>query len=419
MTAGIFTIGTEVTRGELVNTNASWLAERLTELGFRVTEHVSVEDDVDHIVETLHRLARECRVVVVTGGLGPTSDDITAACAAQALGVPLCRDIGMLQDITEKLSARGRALLGIQQKQADLPQGADALPNAVGTAPGFRVVLHDAELCFLPGVPSEMKPMFDNYVAPHIAQYATHTLYQVRLRTFGLPEAEIAHKLRDIEAQAPDIIMGYRNHFPETEVKVLAKGRTPQEAEQRSKDVAEGVRQCLGEIVYGEGQETYAAFVGQCLRAKRATLAVAESCTGGLVGHMLTTVPGSSDYLLMDAVTYSNQAKTALLGVDPEILRVHGAVSSETARAMAEGARNVVQATIGVSVTGVAGPSGGTAEKPVGTVWFGLAIEGKPTHTEVHHLAGGRERIRTLSAYLALRLVVQASKDLPTGVALC
>ena len=173
------------------------------------------------------------------------------------------------------------------------------------------------------------------------------------------------------------------------------------------------MKACLGEIVYGEGEETYAGFVGQCLKAHAATLAVAESCTGGLIGHMLTTVPGSSEYLLADAVTYSNHAKTTLLGVDPDVLRVHGAVSSETAAAMAEGARKVVQATIGVSVTGVAGPSGGTVDKPVGTVWFGLAIDGKPTHTEVHHLAGGRDRIRTLSAYLALNLIVQGCKDLP------
>jgi len=413
MTAGIFTIGTEVTRGELVNTNASWLADRLTELGFHVTEHVSVEDDADRIVETLTRLAHQSDVVVVTGGLGPTSDDITAECAAKALGVSLLRDRGSLEAIASRLRARGRELLDIQQKQADLPQGADALPNSVGTAPGFRVSLHKAELYFLPGVPSEMKLMFDSFVAPSIAQRATHTLYQVRLRTFGLPEAEIAHKLTEIEAQAPDIMMGYRNHFPETEVKVLARAQTPKEAELRSKEVAALVRECLGEIVYGEGEETYAAFVGRCLKAHAATLAVAESCTGGLIGHMLTTVPGSSDYLLADAVTYSNQAKTALLGVDSQVLRTHGAVSSETAAAMAEGARKIVHASIGVSVTGVAGPSGGTEDKPVGTVWLGLAREDKPTHTEVHHLAGGRDRIRTLSAYLALRLVVQSCRDLP------
>jgi nicotinamide-nucleotide amidase len=409
MSVAIFTIGTEVTRGELVNTNANWLADRLTALGFHVTEHVSVEDDQARIVETLQRLAEQNSLVLATGGLGPTSDDITSACVAKAVGVPLERHKKSFEVIAEALRIRGYEFSDHQQKQADMPKGARVLPNAIGTAPGFAITFEGVDMYFMPGVPYEMKPMFETYVVPSIADQAERNCYQIRLQTFGLPEAEVAAALADIEALSPDIRMGYRVHFPETEVKVLAKARTLAEAEERANEVAQRVRECLGDVVYGEGEDTYSAFVGQRLKRKGLTLAVAESCTGGMIGHMLTDVPGSSEYLLLDAVTYSNLAKTKLLGVKAETLRDHGAVSAQTAAAMAEGARALVDASIGVSVTGIAGPQGHSPDKPVGTVWFGLSTRHGPTHTELHQLHGSRARIRARSAYLALRLVANAA----------
>ncbi|MCB9709497.1 MAG: competence/damage-inducible protein A [Myxococcales bacterium] len=408
MTAAVFTIGTEVIRGELLNTNAQWLADRLIGLGWDVSEHISVPDEQGCIIDTLVRLKKQCHIVVVTGGLGPTSDDLTASSVAKALGVPLVRDKSSLKAIETYLSVRHRPFLDIQKKQADVPRGARVLLNAVGTAPGFAIRWDNTEMYFLPGVPSEMKPMFEAHVAQAIQDRRVQPTYQIRLRTYGLPEAEIAHKLTAIEAEVPDTRIGYRAHFPETEVKVLARGQTVEEAKQSAKATADRVHGILGDIVYGEEGETYAGFVGKRLVLHGLTLAVAESCTGGLVGEMLTEVAGSSQYLLLDAVSYSNASKVSVLGVDPDVLQKHGAVSKEVAIRMAEGVRKVVDAHIGVSVTGIAGPSGGSSEKPVGTVWIGLAIRNGSSTAELHHLAGSRSRIRTLSAYLALARVIQA-----------
>ena len=410
MTCAVLCIGTELTRGELVDTNGPWLASGLTDIGFEVLEKASVDDDRHRIVSAVRRLADFAKVVVCTGGLGPTTDDLTSEAVAEALGVPTERHEPSLDHIRRRLEKFGRTISPTNAKQADFPRGAEILPNPIGTAPGFRVEMGGALLFFMPGVPREMKQMFEEQVVPRIRALAPNESCQVRLRTFGLPESVVGERLGGVEDAFPGVTIGYRAHFPEIEVKVLARGKRD-----GGQDVARllceratvEVRSRLADVIYGEAEDTFAGVVGRALRARGFTLAIAESCTGGLVGHMVTREPGASDFLLVDAVTYANSAKTRLLGVGEDVLRGHGAVSAEVAAAMAEGVRRVSDADIALSLTGVAGPSGGSAEKPVGTVYLAIA-SAKGTVVKHRVFGGERLQIQTLASYAGLQMVREA-----------
>ena len=410
MTCAVLSIGTELTRGELVNSNAAWLGAELTSIGFEVIEHDCVDDDRGRIARALERLATKARVLVCTGGLGPTTDDVTSEAVAEALGVPLARDEASLDQIRRRIEKFGRTMSPSNAKQADFPQGADILPNSMGTAPGFGVRVGECVAYFMPGVPVEMKKMFEEHVVPRVRALASNNLFQLRLRTFGLPESLVGERLAGVEAAFPGTVIGYRAHFPEIEVKVLVRAASHAAARDICERATTEVRARLGAHVFGDSEDTFASVVGRALRARGWTLAIAESCTGGLVGHMLTRDPGASDFLLLDAVTYANSAKSRVLGVDEETIRWHGAVSSEVAAAMAQGARRVSGADVALALTGVAGPGGGTEEKPVGTVFIALARPDGTTDVK-HRLLpwgrepGGRERIQTLAAYAGLQLV--------------
>ena len=408
MTVALLSIGTELTRGELVNTNAAWLGEELTKLGFDVVEHVTVDDQLGRIVTVLHRFAETHGVVVITGGLGPTSDDLTTEAAAKAAGVALRRDESVVEDIRQKFKLFGRVMPESNAKQGDFPEGAEVLPNPVGTAPGFAMTLGQARFFFVPGVPREMKHIFGESIMPSIADLADPRTHQVHLRSFGMTESGVAEALRDLEKAHEGLTLGYRAHFPEIEIKVHVRADSAVDAEQRSLSIADEVRARLGDVIFGGRDDSFAEVVATALRDAGKTLAVAESCTGGQVGEMLTRIPGASDYLLLDAVVYANSAKETVLGVSANLLLEHGAVSSEVAAAMAEGALRVADADIAVSITGVAGPGGGTEDKPVGTVWFGLARKGEPTLTKHRKLPWGRDRVQTLATYVALAMVRRA-----------
>ena len=406
MTCAIVCIGTELTRGELVNTNGQWLASSLTDVGFEVVEEVTIDDVVSRIVATLSRVASTSRVIVCTGGLGPTTDDLTTQAVAKMLGSKLVRHDATLDQIRRRFEKMGRVMPDSNAKQADFPEGAEILSNAIGTAPGFMVRIGESRAFFMPGVPREMKLMFDEEVLPRIRSLASNDLHQVRLRTFGLPESVVGERLAGIEAAHQGVVIGYRAHFPEIEVKVLARGATEVLARESCERATLEVKARLADVLYGESDDTFAAVVGRSLRVKGYTFAIAESCTGGLVGHMLTREPGASDFLLLDAVTYANSAKTRLLGVDEDVIRGHGAVSSEVAAGMAEGARRVSGADVALSLTGIAGPAGGSAEKPVGLVYMAVASSTGTTVKE-RRFSGDRLQIQTLAAYAGLQLVRQ------------
>lgn len=412
MKAAVVATGTEITRGELVNSNASWLSAELTAIGIEVTEHICVDDDRERIIQTMRRLSEHHRVILCTGGLGPTSDDLTTDAVAKAFELELYTAQPVIDKIENFMKTRGRVMPEINKKQADFPVGSTILDNDYGTAPGFSIEVNvNTNRCYLacmPGVPAEMKPMFLLHVLPTLQTIAPKNMFQTHLRTFGMGESAIAQQIEDIEKAHPEVTVGYRAHFPEVEIKVLAKGDTQQQAKARAEAVQSLIKQRIEKIVYGAKEDSFASVVLESFRKRSQRLALAESCTGGLAAAMLTAVPGSSDVLLLSAVTYSNAAKTAMLGVSEEILLKHGAVSSQTAEAMASGALRVSGANIAVAITGIAGPEGGTDEKPVGTVWFGLAQSDGTVHSEMHKCFGDRDRIRTMAAYIALSLAEKA-----------
>ncbi len=405
--AAVLSIGTELTRGEVVNTNASFLAEVLTRDGFEVTCIETVDDDRARIEASLLRLASTHDVLVGTGGLGPTTDDITTECVARVLGVGLERDAASLAAIAARFARAGRVMASSNEKQADFPVGARVLENPNGTAPGFSVKLGRADSFFMPGVPREMKPMFENHVSPAIRPLVDEAFHQIRLRSFGLPESEVNDRLAGIEAEF-GVLIGYRASFPVIEVKLLARAATAGAAREASEGAAAVVRARLGaQVVFGEGDVTFAEAVGAALVRAKLRLAVAESCTGGLVGQLLTARSGASEFFAGGAVVYENRAKVALLGVPEALLVEHGAVSEAVARAMAEGARSVFAADIALAITGIAGPGGGTAEKPVGLVHLAMAGQSGTEHRQ-RTFNGDREMIRLWAAYNALGMVWNA-----------
>lgn len=412
MSAAVLCIGTEITRGEIVNTNASWLASRLTGIGFEVTEIASVDDDRGRVVEALTRLSRTHRAIACTGGLGPTTDDLTTECAAMAGKLPLVRDRASVEAMRERFRRLGRPMVPSNIKQADFPSGAAIMPNAVGTAPGFALAIGGAIAVFFPGVPGEMQYLWDAHAEPMLRALAPATTFQVRIKTFGQPESTVGQMLDGVEAQLPGVTIGYRASFPEIEVKVLARGADPASCRQLAERAASVVRAKLGAIVYGEGNDTFVHATATRLRAHGYTLALAESCTGGLVASMLTAEP-ASDYLLGGVVVYSNHAKSSLLGVPKDLIETHGAVSQPVAEAMAIGARQSLGADVGVAITGIAGPTGGSPDKPVGLVHWAVAWPGGVT-SKHRVFPGDRPRIQKLAAYAALSLV-QAVLASPAG----
>lgn len=411
MPAAILAIGTEITRGEIVNTNATWLSTELTSAGFSVATVESIPDDLDQIVDTLRRLGAAHRFVIVTGGLGPTTDDLTALAAARAANVNLVRDDNTLLAIRRRVESRGAVMNPSNEKQADLPAGAEILPNQNGTAPGFALTIGSATAYFMPGVPKEMKPMFSEQVLPRIRPSASNNAHQIVLHVYGMRESAIGEALAGVEAQHPGVTLGYRVHFPECDVKVHAHAGSQSAAHDIAQRAAAVVKAKLGDSVYGEGDDAFPEVVGRAVRNRGYHMAVAESCTGGLVSHLLTSYP-ASDYLIGGAVTYANSAKTRLLGVAEDTLRGHGAVSAEVAAEMAEGVRRLCECDVGVAITGIAGPSGGTATKPVGLVYWAVSHPGG-TIVKDRVFPGDRDEVRVAAAYAALDLLRRVVSGLP------
>jgi len=403
MTAAVLSIGTEITRGEITNTNASWLAEEITRIGLAVAEVAAVPDSREAIQTALGRLGAAHTVVVSTGGLGPTTDDITSECVAALLSVPLEQDAASLEAIRLRMERFGRAVSASNAKQADFPRGATILSNPNGTAPGFCMKIGGAIAFFMPGVPLEMKPMFATHVAPLLEARVSSGTYQVRLKTFGLPESTVNDRLAGIET-AHGVTIGYRAHFPEIEVKLLARADDRESAEQVARAAADDARSRLGDVVYAEGDIGFAESIGKILRARALSLGTAESCTGGLVSEVLTERPGASDFFRGAIVSYDDSVKRDVLGVDEEVLARAGAVSAEVARAMAEGARRVLGTDVALAITGIAGPGGATATKPVGLVHFAVATASGTTDDHFN-FPSERRHVRLLAVYAGLRLV--------------
>lgn len=403
----IIATGSELTTGRVADLNGRYAARRLHEAGLAVTCITLLGDEAELLKETLAQAVARSRYLIITGGLGPTADDITVAAAAQALELTLYRDEALLARIRRCLKERRLPWEERYARLALIPQGAVVLDPG-GLACGFTLKHGDTRLFFLPGVPAEMRAMFDACVLPNLVEWAGAgaVMVQRTLRFFGLTETQLQEVVSDIPEfrdflVSQGVSVGYYPNFPETHLTLTVLGQDRPALEETLKSLTAALAREVGEVLLGPVEVPLEELVGRLLRSGGLTLALAESCTGGLIGHWLTNVAGSSDYFLGGVVTYANQAKLDLLGVDPEVLAARGAVSPETAREMAQGARAAFGAQVGLSVTGIAGPSGGSREKPVGTVYIGLAT---PEEVEVWHylFRGSREEIKILAAQTAL-----------------
>lgn len=402
--AWILSIGTELALGQTVDTNGAWLAAQLGACGIRTTQHLTVADDQAAIRDAFKLASSQADVVLASGGLGPTADDLTRESLSEATGSPLVHDANSLQALEAFFEKRGRSMPARNRCQADRPEIAEHLPNSCGTAPGLSVMVGDAQVYVMPGVPFEMRAMFEQSIRPVLRSKASgRVLMARRLQTYGVPESEVGERLTDLMTRGANPEVGTTAAFGVIGIRINVEADNADTAVAMMDETEALVRERLGDAVYGRDEETLAAAVGHLLREKKQTLALAESCTGGLVADSLTSIPGISDVFLGSAVTYANEAKTALLGVQESLLAEHGAVSASVAEAMAAAAREQFGADYALSFTGIAGPSGGSDEKPVGLVYIGLADESQVTTSE-HHFGDDapRQAIRLRAAHAAL-----------------
>ena len=403
--AEILATGEEIRTGALVDSNSAFIAEQLEHAGVKVVRLNGVGDDLNRLIAVLKEIGERADVSIVTGGLGPTADDLSAQAAAEAAGVGLQADPAALASIEDFFRRRNRPMNRSIDKQALLPAGSEVLFNPVGTAPGFQLRIGRCWFFFLPGVPFEMKRMLADHVLPRIADRLGVRRGIRRVKTlscFGLTESLTGERLAGLGDQFPGVRLGLRARFPEIQVKLYGSGLDAVQVAEALDQAAAWVRERLGDLVFADNGEPMEAVVGRLLRERHATLAVAESCTGGLISHWLTEVAGSSDYFLLAAVTYANEAKTRVLAVAEETLTHGGAVHPDTAREMAVGVRRLAGATYGIATSGIAGPTGGCSEKPVGTVCIGLAAPGQALGYRFHLNFGRRSMNKQMFALKAL-----------------
>lgn len=414
VTAAILSVGEELVLGQTVDTNSAWLSQKLAGVGVPVLFHQTVGDTQADIERALRDASNRAGVVIVSGGIGPTDDDLTRQALAAALGVELETDPAWMKHMAEFFERLGRPMPEANVRQAGVPRGATKLWNHHGTAAGLRATLGSSRIFVMPGVPKEMKAMFERDVLPEIrAEAGGGVILQSLQRTFGVGESTVGEKLGDLMARDRNPRVGTTVSGGEVGVRINAHGATLGEATRLVAQTRDAVRSALGDLVYGEDDDNLASAVARTFRERpNVTIATAESCTGGLVAKYLTDESGSSAHLVGGWVTYSNDMKTSELGVDASLIQTHGAVSEQVAAAMVDGARRRASTTYAVSVTGIAGPTGGSEQKPVGTVCFGLATpRGVTTYRFV--FPGDRSMIRDRAAKMALTLLRFGVLDRP------
>jgi nicotinamide-nucleotide amidase len=408
MKAIILSIGDELTLGQSVDTNSAWLSGRLTAAGVATRYHKTVADDQEAIVAAVREAAGQADLVLVTGGLGPTQDDLTRQALAAVMNRPLDMHPPSLERIRLFFERLGRDMPPTNRVQALVPRGAEVLENDWGTAPGIKARLGRATLYAFPGVPREMQPMFDRHVQPSLQRPGAAGLVTESLRVFGAGESTVAEKLGDLMRRDRNPLVGTTVSGGIVTVRLRSQFLTREIALRQLERTAQEVRERLGPLVFGRGTDTLPEVVGRLAAERGVRVATAESCTGGLLAKLLTDNPGSSAYFLGGWVTYANAMKTRELGVPESLLDGHGAVSEAVAVAMAEGAARRSGAEYALALTGVAGPEGGSEEKPVGLVWIALAHrrpDGLGARAECHRFPGDRESVRDRAAKTALNLL--------------
>ncbi|MBF5043708.1 competence/damage-inducible protein A [Aggregicoccus sp. 17bor-14] len=404
--------GDELVTGLIADTNSPYFEARLFDLGVKVQRVTLVGDVREDITRALQEAAARADAVLVSGGLGPTADDFTAECAARAAGVELVEDARALAAIRERFARRGTAFTPNNARPAQVPAGAEVVLNPVGTAPMFILQLGACRFYFVPGVPREYRALVDGEVLPRLRAQVqaqpgrTHRAFRL-LRTVGLPESHLDAAVAPLAQAHPRVVFGFRTEAPENHLKLMAEAPSQAEAEAALAEAEAAARAVLGSAVYAADAEDYAQALVRRLADAGRTLAVAESCTGGLISAQLTDVSGASRVFLGGAVVYAEAMKSTWASVAPSLLAAHGAVSREVAEALASGVRAQAGADYGLAVTGFAGPGGGTPENPVGTVYCALAGPAGLLRCERRHFAGGRERVRLFAASATLELLRQ------------
>ena len=405
MRAEIIAVGSELLTPDRVDTNSLFLTSELNELGIRVIHKAVVGDAPEEMRSSFRHALDRAEVVVSSGGLGPTDDDRTRETVAELLGRKLKRDDVLLRHIQERFRRSGRVMAEINARQAMVPEGATILPNPRGTAPGLWLEHEGHIVVLLPGVPSELRAMFEEEVKPRLARLgASARLFTRHLRVAGLAESEVEQRVSPLYALYPGVETTILASPAGIELHPRAWSSDAAKAEATLDEMTKRMALALGEYLFSTRGETLEEVVGRALTENRATIAVAESCTGGMVAERLTKVPGSSAYFVGGVVCYSNELKTSFAGVPAELIESKGAVSSEVALALADGIRKATGATLGVGVTGIAGPGGGTPEKPVGLVHIGIADERGPRE-KAFRFMGDREHIRQRATQTALDAV--------------
>ncbi len=405
MKVEIITIGDELTSGSSQDTNATFIADKLHTIGIEVVKITTVGDDTERIVDVLRNVQQKVSYVIVTGGLGPTVDDITTKAAAEALRRKLVLNKRVLKAMEERFQKYGRTMSPNNVKQAYLPSDSTIVPNPTGTACGFYLARSNTLFFFLPGVPGEMKRMFEESVIPLIKreQPETTVVSSCVLKIFGKTESFCDQILSNLIKSEKEVAFAFLPHYPEISLKLTMRGKDKKYIDKKLKALVRKIKtkKILGDVVFGKDEETLEEVVGKLLKSKGATISIAESCTGGHITHRLTNVPGSSDYLERSLVVYSDKAKRELLKVPAGILKRYGAVSKEVAENMAKEVKSLSKTTFGLAVTGIAGPAGGAPEKPVGTVFISLAYKRQIT-TQKCRFYGDREQIKFMTSQYAL-----------------
>jgi len=404
--AEVITIGDEILYGQITDTNTQWISAELDKIGVKIVRKSSVGDQEQQILQILKEATTRADIIMITGGLGPTKDDITKTTLAKFFNARLVINEEALADVTTFFKSRGREMTELNRQQAALPENCTFISNKSGTAPGMWFEDEGRVIVSMPGVPFEMKWLMTNAILPKLQKhFSTPIIYHKMIRTVGIGESFLAEKIEDWENNLPDHIrLAYLPGFGGVRLRLTATGTNLMLLEEQVKEQVDAVLPLIEPFVYGYDDDELEKVIGELLLQKNLSLATAESCTGGYVAHMITKVPGSSQYFRGGVIPYSNDLKTDQLGVKPETLQTYGAVSEQTVREMAEGVRERLGASLGIASTGVAGPGGGTDEKPVGTVWIACS-DGVHTETRLLKLSQFREVNIQLTATHALNLL--------------
>jgi nicotinamide-nucleotide amidase len=405
MNIEVLTIGTELLLGFTLDSNGAEIARALSAVGVRVVRRSSVGDGAEAIRDAVRDALARTGAVLTTGGLGPTRDDISKHVVAELFGLPLDFDQTVWDSLVERFAALGRTPATSNRVQAEVPRGATILRNHWGTAPGLWIEGAPGLVIMLPGVPGEMRKLLEHEVAPRLGARGSGTVIRSRtVRTTGVPESTLAERLGEIERDVAPLTLAYLPGFDGVDLRLSAWSLPADEADRLLLSGVALLRERAGGFAYGEGEDDLAALVLERAREQGRHIGTAESCTGGLVGGRLTEIPGSSDVFVGGIVCYANELKTALLGVDAKLIESAGAVSEPVARAMASGAIRATGADLAVAVTGIAGPGGGSAAKPVGTVWLAVA-DRNAVDARLIRVPGDRHNVRTRAAQAALHLL--------------